>query len=66
MGGRLELIIILTKTFAVENGVALTYHNVRGLYFLAVVFAVTINRSCTVKTFYLIVAEGARGGIRAR
>ena len=30
--------ILLTKTTAVQNGVALSYHKVRGLYFLAVVF----------------------------
>ena len=31
------------KTTAARNGVALSYHRVRGLYFLAVVFAATIN-----------------------
>ena len=34
---------LLTKTTAVQNEVALTYHKVRGLYFLAVVFAATID-----------------------
>ena len=32
----------LTKTTAALNEVALSYHGVRGLYFLAVVFAATI------------------------
>ena len=31
--------ILLTKTTAAQNEVALSYHRVRGLYFLAVVFA---------------------------
>ena len=31
--------IVLTKTTASQNEVALSYHSVRGLYFLAVVFA---------------------------
>ena len=35
--------ILLTKTTAAQNGVALSYHSVRGIYFLAVVFAVTIK-----------------------
>ena len=35
--------ILLTKTTAVENEVALSYHRMRGLYFLAVVFASTIE-----------------------
>ena len=35
-------IILLTKTTAVQNEVALSYHNVRRLYFLAVVFVGTI------------------------
>ena len=30
--------ILLTKTTAAQNDVALSYHRVRGLYFLAVVF----------------------------
>ena len=34
--------ILLTKTTAARNGVALSYHSVRGLYFLAVAFAATI------------------------
>ena len=34
--------ILLTKTTASQNEVALSYHNVRGLYFLAFVFVGTI------------------------
>ena len=34
--------ILLTKTTAAQNEVALSYHRVRGLYFLAVVFVATI------------------------
>ena len=34
--------ILLTKTTAAQNEIALSYHRVRGLYFLAVVFAATI------------------------
>ena len=42
--------ILLTKTTAAQNEVALSYHRVRGLYFLAVVFATTvIYNSYTVK-----------------
>ena len=34
--------ILLIKTTAAQNEVALSYHSVRGLCFLAVVFAVTV------------------------
>ena len=34
--------IFLTKTTAAQNEVALSHHRVRGLYFLAVVFAATM------------------------
>ena len=34
--------ILLTKITAAQNEVALRYHRVRGLYFLAVIFATTI------------------------
>ena len=34
--------IFLTKTTAAKNEVALSYHTLRGLYFLAVIFASTI------------------------
>ena len=36
------LIIRLTKITAAQNEVSLSYHRVRGLYFLAVVFTATI------------------------
>ena len=35
--------IDLTKTTAAQTEVALSYHNVRGLYFLAVVFVTNIT-----------------------
>ena len=35
-------IILLTKTSATQNEVALSYHRLRGLYFLAVVFVAAI------------------------
>ena len=35
--------ILLTKTTAAQNEVALSYHKVHGLYFLAVVFEETIT-----------------------
>ena len=38
-----HIIILLTKTTAAQNEVALSHHRVRGLYFLAVVFAATIT-----------------------
>ena len=38
-----SITILLTKTTAARNGVALSYHSVRGLYFLAVVFAATVG-----------------------
>ena len=34
--------MLLTKTTAVQNEVALTYHRVRGLYFMAAVFVRSI------------------------
>ena len=34
--------IPLTKTIAAQNEVALSYHRVRGQYFMAAVFATTI------------------------
>ena len=34
--------MLLTKTTAARNGVALSYHKVRGLNFVAVVFAAAI------------------------
>ena len=37
-----KISILLTETTASRNEVALIYHKVRGIYFLAVVFAATI------------------------
>ena len=34
--------MLLTKTAAAQNEVALSYHTVRGLYFLAAVFAAIV------------------------
>ena len=34
---------LLTKMPAAQNAVALSYHKMRGLYFLAVIFAATIS-----------------------
>ena len=45
--------ILLTKTTAAQNGVALSYHKVRGLYFLAVVFVRSIVRESMI--FYYLV-----------
>ena len=39
----LRTIILPTKTTAAQTEVALSYHRVRGLYFLAVVFVATIG-----------------------
>ena len=39
--------ILLTKTTAAQNEVALSYHRVRGLYFLAVIFVATIYTGFT-------------------
>ena len=39
----LKATIVLTKTTAAQNEVALSYRRVRGLYFLAVVFMRSIN-----------------------
>ena len=35
--------ILLTKITAAQNEVVLSYHRVRGLYFLAIIFAVTLD-----------------------
>ena len=35
--------ILLTRTNVAQNEVALSYHRVRSLYFLAVIFAVTLR-----------------------
>ena len=39
---KVRAIIHLTKTTSAQNEIALSYHRVRGLYFLAVVFVSTI------------------------
>ena len=49
---REDLYKVFTKTTATRNGIVLSYHRVRGLYFLAVVFAATIGIYVTVA--YLI------------
>ena len=46
-------VILLTKITAEQNEVTLSYHNVRGLYFLAVVFVATIDVQCA---FYNILS----------
>ena len=47
--------ILLTKTTAAQNGVALSYLRVRGLYFLAVVFVAAICYwNCYRDTSYVI------------
>ena len=48
--------IPLTKTTAAQNEVALIYHSVRGLYFLAVVFVATIicSRQSTVSNYVVL------------
>ena len=38
----INISIFLTKITATQNEVALSYHRVRGLYFLAVVFEATV------------------------
>ena len=47
-----DLYKVFTKTTATRNGIALSYHRVRRLYFLAAVFAATIGIYVTVA--YLI------------
>ena len=43
------LTILLTKTIAAQNKVALSYHKVRGLYLLAVVFVRSIYEVSNMK-----------------
>ena len=45
--------ILLTKTIAAHNDVALSYHRVRGLYFLAVVFVAAMQTS-GISIYYMI------------
>ena len=47
------LAILLTKTTAVQNEVALSYHRVRGLCFQAVIFGETIIISIVLPKFYI-------------
>ena len=41
--------MLLTKTTAAQNEVALSYHKLRGLYIQVVVFAATIDRKYIIK-----------------
>ena len=41
--------ILLTKISAVQNEVALSYHKVRGVYFLAVIVATTITNMQSIQ-----------------
>ena len=50
---QLTQVILLTKTTAALSEVALSYHSVRGLYFLAVVFAVTIVCLYNIRVVHL-------------
>ena len=43
-----QVCILLTKTTAAQNEVALSYHKVHGLYFLAVVFVTTDEYRCII------------------
>ena len=45
------VIILLIKLTAAQNEVALSYHRVRGLYFLSVIFAGTV---LTILILYLL------------
>ena len=51
--------ILLTKATAARNEVALSYHEVRRLYFLAVVFVVTIGL-LQFKRYYVGLAQFKR------
>ena len=52
--------ILLTKTTAARNGIALTSHSVRWLYFLAVVFAATIMLAGMFRATNMIVMISLR------
>ena len=45
VNGHAWLSILLTKTTAAQNKVALSRHRIRGLYFLAVILATTLKSS---------------------
>ena len=46
--------ILLIKTTAAQNEVALSYYRVRGLYFLAVVFVTTIVTLIEVQLWFTL------------
>ena len=47
-----RIIILLIKTTAARNGVALSYRKVRELYFLAAVFVRRIHEGIQIYDFY--------------
>ena len=47
-----EVSILLIKIIAAQNDVALSSHILRGLYFLAVIFAVSINVAKFIAKFH--------------
>ena len=49
----LAIFTLLTKTTAAQNEVALSYHRVRGLYFLAVVFVSSIVSPLIEAAYYI-------------
>ena len=51
---KIRVIILLTKTTAAQNKVALSYDRVRGPYFLAVVFVSTICITVRSKFFTML------------
>ena len=51
-------IILPTKITTAQNGVAHSYHRVRGLYFLAVIFAATIISNSKLQQSYLTCKVG--------
>ena len=48
-----QVYILVTKVTAARNGVALSYSSVRGLYFLAVVFATVVIIITTARRYIL-------------
>ena len=49
--------MLLAKTTAAQNEVALSYHRVRGIYFLTVVFAATIFIVSAIFDYYLLLIK---------
>ena len=45
--------ILLTKITDAQNEVALSYHRVRGLYFVAIIFAATIKFNRSIPSFLM-------------